>query len=95
MAERSSINALSLTALPAILCAAAYRQQHAVLACKRHRRHDIGGAGAARDQRGPTVDGGVPDFARFVVVGIGRADDLASHRRLKGLDRIVRNLDHV
>jgi len=38
---------------------------------------DIGGAGAAGNQRWPAVDHGIEYLARGVVLGISRADQLA------------------
>ena len=50
--------------------AAPDRDEQVVLACKLHRRDNIGGAGATGDQRRPMVDHGVKDLARIVVARI-------------------------
>ena len=55
------------------MAAAPHRDVQVVLARKRESGHDIGGAGTARDERRPPVDGGVEDAPGVVVAGVAVA----------------------
>ena len=63
--------------------------------CSRAKRTaaiDVGGAGAAGDQRGPPVDHRVPDRAGGVVAVIARPEQLAAQTRPELLDSLLRQL---
>jgi len=63
---------------PAMLCGATSDGHREPLAAgELDRPNDVGGAGAADDQRGVPVVGGVPDRAGLVVVGVGGSYQLA------------------
>ena len=55
-----------------VVTAAFDGQYEAVLAREVNAGHNIGNAEAARDERGPAVDHGIPDGARIVVPGVVR-----------------------
>ncbi len=58
--------------------AAAYRQQHVVVASKFHRSDDIRGSCAAANHRGASVDHPVMDLAGSFVTVVARAQELAA-----------------
>ena len=64
------------------MAAAPHRDVQVVLARQRESGHDVGGAGAARDERRPPVDGGVEDAPGVVVAGVAVAEQFAA----KGFD---------
>jgi hypothetical protein len=53
-------------------------------------RPDVGGAGAARDEPGMTIDGTVPDRAGGIVLRVTGADELSTEvSRQPGEGRII------
>jgi len=85
----------SATALPAMWCPPPRTLQHPLRGGEAHGGLHVLLAEAARDQRGPPVDGRVPHLARRVVGGIRGRDDVAKDARGEGLDVGQRHLPRV
>ncbi len=64
--------------------AAADRQLQAAIGRDLQRRHDVGRAAAAGDDRGPQIGAHVVDGARGVVAGVARQHDLAAEATAEG-----------
>ena len=72
------------------MAAAAHGDEKIALARETDRPRDVGGAGAARDERGMTVDRTVPDRAGGVVLRVAGTDELSTEvLRQVGEGRIV------
>jgi hypothetical protein len=72
-----------------VVPAAANRDVEIVIAREADGVRDVVGAGAAYDQRRPSIDHGVPDRARRIVVCIASSNDVARHHTLQrtGVDQ--------
>ena len=69
-----------------VMAAAANAEQHPMAGGEAHRRLHVGLARAAGDRRRAAIDGGVPDLARRLVVGVARAQHATADLRRKGVD---------
>ncbi|MNS89669.1 hypothetical protein D3C72_1236880 [compost metagenome] len=77
-----------------IVAAAAYRQQHAMVAREVDRGDHVGSARGLHDQWRTAVDHRVPDAARFVVAAVVRLQQAPAQLRLECLNVFLRWLGH-
>jgi hypothetical protein len=75
-----------------VVAAGSHGHEQIALACETDSGPDVGGAGAARDEPGTTIDRTVPDRAGGVVLRVAGTDELSTEvLRQFGEGRIVEN----
>jgi len=73
-----------------VVAAASHGDEKIARACETHGGPDVGGAGAARDEPGTTIDRAVPDRTGGVVLRVPGTDELSAEvLRQVGEGRIV------
>ncbi len=76
-----------------VVSAALDAEQELVLARELHAGDHVGDAEAARDDRGTSVDHGVPDGPGLLVAGVARHEHRSAQARLQAVERVLLQLD--